>query len=134
MGLLWTLSVLLIFWSSIYLINTFLLEFPLTSALYAKFLSKNGLSINLFQLKWYTVRCNRLFIKISNFKPNFLKIWFNLGVIIGIIGQIGSVFLLCYTLFDSFKNKPVSEQILVPVVSLFWWNLDLKYFLIKYSK
>jgi hypothetical protein len=102
---------LIISWTVIYFLNTILLEWSVS---YAKFLSKNGFSIHLFQIKWYTVRCNRLFMKISNWKP--LKIWFNLGVLIGVIGQTASIFLLLYTLFDFFKAKSATEQILVPVV------------------
>jgi predicted MPP superfamily phosphohydrolase len=116
MGFLFSLFIVLIFWSFIYLINTFLIECKFTSAAYAKLLSKNGFSINILQIKWYTVRCNRLFIKISNWKPNFFRLWFNLGVIIGLVGQFCSILLLTYTLVDFFRYKPSSEQILVPVV------------------
>lgn len=123
MGFLFSLFIILLFWSFVYLINTFLIECKFTSALYAKLLSKNGISINILQLKWYTVRCNRLFIKISNWKPNFFKIWFNLGVIIGLIGQFGSILLLMYTLIDFFRYKPSSEQILVPVVIIIYFNI-----------
>ena len=123
MGFLFSLFIILLFWSFVYLINTFLIECKFTSALYAKLLSKNGISINILQLKWYTVRCNRLFIKISNWKPNFFKIWFNLGVIIGLVGQFGSILLLMYTLIDFFRYKPSSEQILVPVVIIIYFNI-----------
>jgi hypothetical protein len=128
MTFLFGLTVLVLFWTFIYVINTLLLEFKLTSAIYAKFLSKNGLSINLLQIKWYTVRCNRLFIRLSNVKPNFLKHWFNCGVLIGLLGQWFSILFLFYTLFAYFRsnNKSTSsssstsynEQILVPVVSI----------------
>ena len=125
MGFLFSLFVILLFWSFVYLINTFLIECKFTSALYAKLLSKNGISINILQLKWYTVRCNRLFIKISNWKPNFFKIWFNLGVVIGLVGQFGSILLLMYTLVDFFRYKPSSEQILVPVVIIKYFDIFL---------
>lgn len=116
MSLLYSLSLIFIFWSILYLINTFLLECTYTSAFYAKFLSKNGLSVNILHLKWYTVRCNRLFIKLSNWRPNFLKHWFNMGVLTGLIGQLLSLALLAYNLVDYFRNKPMSEQVLVPVL------------------
>jgi hypothetical protein len=106
-----------VFWTAVYLLNTFLLECSFTSAFYAKILSKNGISINVLHIKWYTVRCNRLFIKISSIKPKLLKIWFNFGVIVSIIGQIASIFLLMYTLIDFFRFKPIKDKILVPVVS-----------------
>lgn len=126
------LFLLAAFWSAVYLINTFLIEFSLTSALYAKILSKNGVSITPLQIRWYTVRCNRLFMKLSAIKPNFLKWWFNMGVLLGIVGQISSIFLLTYTLYDFFRKKPTREQILVPVVllsSLYRTLLDLTYHL-----
>ena len=107
---------LFIFWSVFYSVHSFLIEFRLTSARYAKFLSKNGISINIFQLKWYTVRCNRLFMKLSNMRPKFLMLWFNLGVLVGVVGQFIAILLLCYTLYDYFQQKPASEQILVPVL------------------
>ena len=113
MSILITTSLIFLIWSLIYLVNTFLLEYW---PFYAKFVSKNGLSISLFQIKWYTVRCNRLFIKLSNWRPKFLKIWFNFGVLCGLIGQVVSMLLLTYTLVDFFRQKPVNEQILVPVL------------------
>ena len=122
MGFFYAFSVILIFWTILYILNTFLIECSLTSARYAKFLSKQGLSITLFQIKWYTVKCNRLFIKMSSWKPKFLMWWFNFGVLFGILGQLGSIFLLSYTLIDFFRNKPMSEQILVPVVIILNFN------------
>ncbi len=107
---------LLTSWTFFYFIHTFLIEFKHTSPIYAKFLSKNGLSINIFQIKWYTVRCNRLFMKLANVKPKFLKAWFNCGVLVGVIGQALTIILLSYTLADYFRQKPATEQILVPVL------------------
>ncbi|CAF0952100.1 unnamed protein product [Brachionus calyciflorus] len=106
----------LTFWLTTFILNKILIENRFTSAKYAKFLSKRGLTIDAFQIKWYTVKCNRLFIKLSNFKPNFQKYWFNLGVILGMIGQFLSIILLIYTIYDFFKPKSISKQILVPVL------------------
>ncbi len=105
-----------LFWSLCYALHICLIELKYTSAAYAKFLSTRGLSINILQFKWHTVKCNRLFIQISSKKPNFLKSWFNLGVLTGIIGQAFSLILLTYTLYDHFRKKSQSEQILVPVL------------------
>lgn len=52
----------------------------------------------------------------SSWKPKFLMWWFNLGVLFGVVGQFGSIFLLIYTLIDFFRSKPTSEQVLVPIV------------------
>ena len=106
-----------IFWVLVYVLNTFLLECSFTSVYYARFLSKNGLSIGFLHIKWYIEKCNRFFIKISGLKPNFWRVWFNMGVFLGIFGQIGSLCLLTYTLIDFFRDKHYKDQILVPVVS-----------------
>ena len=111
-------SYLILFWTILFILNKFLIENRFTSAKYAKFLSKKGFTITTLQIKWYTVKCNRLFIKISNWKPNFQKYWFNIGVVLGVIGQFLSIYLLMYTIYDFFRPKPISKQILVPVVSL----------------
>ena len=124
MAFFYTFSVILIFWALVYALNTFLIECSFTSARYAKILSKKGLSINLFQIKWYTVKCNRLFVKLSNWKPRFLMWWFNAGVVFGLIGQVGSIFLVSYTLIDFFRSKPTNEQILVPVVRYNFINTE----------
>ena len=135
MSFLVSLAILLAFWSTIYLIHLVLMEINATvSALYAKFLSKSGLTIQPFQIKWYTVRCNRWFIKLTSGRSStrfhlFIKHWFNLGVLVGILGQFGSVCFLFYTLlrflrdFSSSSNEKYAqnEQILVPVVS-YWLN------------
>jgi len=52
----------------------------------------------------------------SSWKPKFLMWWFNAGVLFGLVGQVGSIFLLIYTLIDFFRSKPMTEQVLVPVV------------------
>lgn len=116
MGFIFTVLSIAGFWLTLHLLNLFLIECRFTSALYAKFLSINGLSISTLQLKWFTVRCNRLFIRISSWRPEFFKWWFNFGVVFGLIGQVASIFLLLYTLVDFFRNKPITQQILVPVV------------------
>jgi hypothetical protein len=56
-------------------------------------------------------------MKLSALRPNFLRWWFNFGVVIGVLGQFGSLVLLSYTLVDFFRQKPAREQLLVPVVS-----------------
>ena len=117
MSVLFGTAILFIFWSVSYLLNTLLLECSYTSAVYAKLLSKNGLSVNILQIKWYTVRCNRLFMRLSNWRANFWKWWFNAGVLVVVVGQFASIGLLLYTLVDFFRAKPQSEQVLVPVVS-----------------
>ncbi len=104
-------------WTVVYLINIILLTYSRTSLHWAKFLHINGLSISFFQIKWYTVRFNRLFVRIANYKPSFWKIWFNMGIVVSLIGQVVAVLLLVTTLVDYFNvSKSTKKQILVPVV------------------
>lgn len=109
-----------VFWLLVLFLNKLLIDNRFTSAFYAKFLSKNGLTIDFLRIKWHTVKCNRFFIKFSNWKLNFLKHWFNIGVICGIVGQFLSFFLLLYTIYDFFRAKPLSKQIITPVVIFFF--------------
>lgn len=121
-----TIFIVLVFWSTVYLIHSLLLNLKQTSLKYAKFLHKTGFSINLFQIKWFTVKLNRLFIKLStNINENFLKVWFNIGVVIGILGQLLSVMLLIYNIIEFLsrifvleENRVDSndEQLLVPII------------------
>jgi hypothetical protein len=105
-------------WSLLGFINAILLACSHTSLYYAKFLHKNGISIGFLQIKWYTVKLNRLFIRIANWKPLFWKNWFNIGVAISLIGQVIATCLLITTLVGYFIfSKPASEQVLVPIVS-----------------
>ena len=106
-------------WSIIYFIHSFLLSNTYTSGYYAKFLHKSGLSMNVLQIKWCTIKLNRYFIRIANLRPNFWRSWFNIGVVIGLFGQLLSIILLIYTLFDFFrikKSNSIQEPVLVPVV------------------
>lgn len=117
-----------LFWLLVFIFNKILIDNRFTSAAYAKLLSKNGLRISFLQIKWYTVKCNRIFIKLSNWKSNFLKHWFNTGVIIGLVGQLMSIFFLMYTIVDFFRPKPLSKQIIVPVVSFYLIPNPLKFY------
>lgn len=110
-----------LFWLLVFFFNQLLIENRFTSAFYAKILSKNGLTIDFLRIKWHTVKCNRCFIKFSNWNLNFLKHWFNIGVICGIVGQFLSIFLLFYTIYDFFRPKPLSKQIIIPVVGFYFY-------------
>jgi S2P endopeptidase len=117
MAVVFALVILFSFWAIVYLSNEFLISYSPTSLAYAKLLHQSGLSLSIFQIKWFTIKLNRIFIKLANWKPKFWHIWFNAGVFVGLIGQISSIFLLIYTLFDFFRKKKTEKQLLVPVVS-----------------
>ena len=59
---------------------------------------------------------NRLFAKISRFKPSLLRIWFNCGIVFGSISMVVSVVILMIMLYKSLKDSR-AEQVFVPVVS-----------------
>ena len=114
-------SLIIAGWSILFFLHTFLLSYSHTSGYYAKILFKSGLSMNILQIKWYTVKLNRYIIRIANYRPSFWRSWFNIGVMVGLVGQIFSIFLLIYTLFDFFRiksSKSIQEPVLVPVVCI----------------
>ncbi|KAF7282586.1 hypothetical protein GWI33_002307 [Rhynchophorus ferrugineus] len=80
---------------------------------YLRLLDGLGLEIGYFNLKWKTKALNRLFLKWGNFRPQFWKLWFLLGVYVSLIFFPLSVSFLFYSAFQSFfapkftDNSPV---------------------------
>lgn len=97
---------------------------------YKEFLENNGISLSLCQVRWYTTRFNRSFVKLGQFHPYLLHMWFSVGILVGVLLMVASVVILCLTLFKAFaKDSP--EQVLTPVVSF----IQFQYYVstIKYS-
>jgi len=85
--------------------------------IYLRFLTHTGLSVSIGQIRWYTSCFNRMFVRIGSWKPNYLKIWFTLGVCFGLVAMLLSVFLLSLLVLNTLGKKPVEQQVLTPVVS-----------------
>ncbi|KAE8622528.1 hypothetical protein XENTR_v10005273 [Xenopus tropicalis] len=114
-------------WCAIYLADTFLTSSQSLKNSYEEWLTARGLSISPFHIRWQTTLFNRLFYKWGRWKPNFLYIWFTLGVAFGIIAMFGSIFLLGKTLVQTLNQmmaeSPASQndrmlQVVVPGVNL----------------
>lgn len=84
---------------------------------YRDFLENNGVTLSICQVRWYTTRFNRSFVKFVQVQPYMLHLWFSFGVFVGALLMISSVVILCLTLYKAFtQNAP--DQVLTPVVSV----------------
>ncbi len=83
---------------------------------YLNFLNRTGLSVSIGQLRCYTTCLNRLFLRLGQIQPNALKLWFNCGVVFGLISMVMSMCLLTLLVFNTLQKKPVEQQVLTPVV------------------
>ncbi|XP_040194184.1 membrane-bound transcription factor site-2 protease [Rana temporaria] len=114
-------------WCAIYLADTLLTSSKSYKNSYEEWLSSRGLSISPFHIRWQTTVFNRLFYKWGRWKPHFLYLWFNLGMVFGIIAMFGSIILLGKTLIQTL-NQMMAEspgnqndrmlQVVVPGVNL----------------
>lgn len=95
---------------------------------YKEFLENNGISLSICQVRWYTTRYNRSFVRFGQIHPYLLHVWFSVGVLVGVLLMVASVVILCLTLYKAFA-KDAPEQVLTPVVSSFC--LFLKRILVK---
>ena len=73
-----------------------------SSRQYLHFLDKTGLSVSICQLRWYTPVFNRCFLRIGQWRPSFLRLWFTAGVFVALVMMLLSVFLLCLHIHKCF--------------------------------
>ncbi|XP_014787252.1 membrane-bound transcription factor site-2 protease [Octopus bimaculoides] len=110
------IALLLGFWSSLYLIDAFFKSYHLTALHYLRLLEETGISISIGQLRWYTTCFNRLFLRLGQFKPLFMHMWFSFGVAFGLISMVISLFVLTLMVFNTLSQQPVDQQVLTPVM------------------
>lgn len=103
-------------WSTLYLLDVFLKSKKSSSRQYLHFLDKTGLSVHICQLRWYSPIFNRIFLRIGQWRPGFLRMWFNVGVLVSLVVMLLSVFLLSLLVFNTIQQKPVDQQVLTPVM------------------
>ncbi|XP_054753404.2 membrane-bound transcription factor site-2 protease-like [Lytechinus pictus] len=109
------IAMLLGFWSSLYLADTYLKTHRRCGEQYTSFQERCGLSLSIAQLKCYTTKFNRLFIRLGQCKPRLLRTWFSCGACFGVVLMFVSIALLLMTLVKAFsQDKP--EQVLTPVM------------------
>ncbi|KAM3836662.1 membrane-bound transcription factor site-2 protease isoform 1-T1 [Vipera latastei] len=113
-------------WCTIYIADTVLKSSSLKER-YEEWLASYGLSVSPFHVRWQTAFFNRLFYNWGRWKPRFLYLWFNIGMVFGIAAMFGSVVLLGKTLTQTLSQmlteNPASQndqmlQVVVPGVNL----------------
>ncbi|XP_064618004.1 membrane-bound transcription factor site-2 protease-like [Liolophura sinensis] len=104
------------FWSSLYLLDVFLKAKRRYSRSYLQFLDGTGLSVSICQLRWFSTWFNRLFVRIAQWKPGFLRAWFTMGIVFALVAMVMSVFLLSLLVINTIRRQPVEQQVLTPVM------------------
>uniref|UniRef100_A0A2C9JL93 Membrane-bound transcription factor site-2 protease n=1 Tax=Biomphalaria glabrata TaxID=6526 RepID=A0A2C9JL93_BIOGL len=110
------IALVLGFWSSLYLLDVFLKSKKSVARPYLSFLDKTGLTISACQVRWYTCIFNRVFLRVGQWKPHFLRIWFTLGIIFSLLAMVASIFLLSLLVVNTLRQAPVEHQVLTPVM------------------
>lgn len=83
---------------------------------YFKFLERTGFSISICQCRWYSTLFNRSFVRIGQWRPRLLRLWFTVGVLFGLVAMLLSVCLLTLLVINTLRKEPVEQQVLTPVV------------------
>ena len=65
------------------------------------FLQGLGVEVSLFQIKWFTPRFNRFFMKCGNWRRNLLATWYTFGALVSCLMIIPSMLLLVRTLVNT---------------------------------
>lgn len=89
-------------------------------------LERLGLEVGLFQIKWFTQRFNRLFLRCGNGHKKLIVIWFTIGSIFSVLLILPAMLLLVRTFISNllwlFEDKAVKTSgdgdsfVLTPVV------------------
>ncbi|PVD28050.1 hypothetical protein C0Q70_10631 [Pomacea canaliculata] len=58
---------------------------------------------------------NRCFLRMGQWRPGFLRLWFTAGVFFALVAMLLSVFLLSLLAFNTIRQKPVEQQVLTPM-------------------
>ncbi|KAJ8317788.1 hypothetical protein KUTeg_004659 [Tegillarca granosa] len=111
------IALILGFWSSLYLLDAFLKTQKWSRRQYHDFQERTGLSVSICQFRWYSTWFNRTFLRLGQWKPNFMRLWFTVGVGFALLAMVLSMFLLTLLVINTFRKQPVDQQVLTPVVS-----------------
>ncbi|ESO84863.1 hypothetical protein LOTGIDRAFT_221778 [Lottia gigantea] len=110
------IALVLGFWSTLYLLDAFLKTKKPWSRNYLSFLENTGLSVSICQFRWYTSVFNRTFLRLGQWRPQFLRLWFTVGVLFGLVAMLISVCMLTLLIVNTFRQQPVEQQVLTPVM------------------
>ncbi|XP_059823704.1 membrane-bound transcription factor site-2 protease isoform X1 [Hypanus sabinus] len=114
-------------WCVLCLVDSVLKSSPSLKVWYEECLTKLGISIAPFHIRWQSTFFNRFFLKMGRWKPQFLYLWFSLGMGFGVVFMFISIILLTKTLAQTLavmsadgtvaENKRIL-QVVVPGVNL----------------
>ncbi|XP_076026539.1 membrane-bound transcription factor site-2 protease [Genypterus blacodes] len=114
-------------WCAVYLTDT-LLRSSLTHRYgYESWLAGRGVMLSPFHVRWQTTAFNRLFAFCARINPRILQLWFNSGLVFGVVAMAGSVVLLIRTLQQTLAQMTSDDprigaqqtlQVVVPGVNL----------------
>ncbi|XP_034021880.1 membrane-bound transcription factor site-2 protease-like isoform X2 [Thalassophryne amazonica] len=123
----WPLVFVVAAWCAVYLTDT-LLRSSLTHRIsYESWLASRGLMLAPFHVRWQTTMFNRLFAYCARIKPGALYLWFNSGLVFGVVAMLASVVLLMKTLQQTLAQMTTDNpriggqqalQVVVPGVNL----------------
>lgn len=114
-------------WCAVYLTDSLLKSSAKHRNSYEAWLAGRGLMLSPFHLRWQTTAFNRLFAYCSRLNPHGLYLWFNSGVVFGVVAMVGSVVLLARTLQQTLAQMTSDDprmagqqalQVVVPGVNL----------------
>ena len=96
---------IMIFWSSLYLFHSWLRSSDRFAFRYLSLLDRLGLSLHVGQLRWYTARFNRIFIRLAQCRSRWWNVWFGAGAICGVLLSVASVAILTSVLYDAISRR-----------------------------
>ena len=100
-------ALIMLFWSSLYLLHISLRSSSRYAFRYLSWLDRLGLSFHVAQVRWFTTGYNRCFIRLAQWRSRLWNLWFGLGAIVGVLLCGASIFILSFVLYDG-----VSKQLL----------------------
>ncbi|XP_077365695.1 membrane-bound transcription factor site-2 protease [Festucalex cinctus] len=114
-------------WCAVYLADTLLRSSPTHRIGYESWLARRGLMLSPFHVRWQTTIFNRLFAYCARIHPRALYLWFNSGLVFGVVAMLVSVVLLVKTLQQTLAQMTTDNprigaqqalQVVVPGVNL----------------
>ncbi|XP_063730150.1 LOW QUALITY PROTEIN: membrane-bound transcription factor site-2 protease [Eleginops maclovinus] len=114
-------------WCAVYLTDTLLKSSVTHRIRYESWLASRGLMLSPFHVRWQTTMFNRLFAYCARINPRAQYLWFNSGLVFGVMAMVGSVVLLIRTLQQTLAQMTSDNprmgsqqtlQVVIPGVNL----------------
>ena len=129
-----TLLVVFSFWCVLCSVNKLLTNYGPFKNLYVQCKESLGISITFPHLRFYSTRFNNLFKVWGLCSRRLARLWFDLGVLVGLLLMAFAFFIMILTLYQSMvKEELKGEQVLTPLmpgVNLPWNEVSYYFFTI----